>query len=227
MILAQNDIRLVSRNGSRERRYLSFIQPSHSIHLSYWLKFCIIHLINQHISINFFNNRYLAALSLLLMNLKVYQSSQMQTIQDVLWYESGLLYFVLRSANASITYIWIYLVWGYGSVQQQYLPGTSPVEMSLAAKNSPTSIDESHMLYVCNFAQNLQDMMAGKTDKQSHYKIISCHWQVTTCAMLQYASYSYRERYYILCSFFQECWTACVLLCHKFRCYRRGSSCVA
>ena len=48
------------------------------------------------------------------MNLKVYQSSQKQTTQDILWYESGLSYFVPRSANASTAYIWIHLVRGLG-----------------------------------------------------------------------------------------------------------------
>jgi hypothetical protein len=156
IILAQNEIRLVRRTGSREQLHLSFIWPLYCINQSYWLKFCIICLIPRYISINFFNNRYLAALSLLLINLKAIQSSQKQTAQDVLWYESGLSYFVLRSANASTTYIWIHLVWGFGSIQQHwYLPGKSPFEMSLVAENSPTSIDKSHMQYVCKFTQKV------------------------------------------------------------------------
>ena len=96
MILAQNENRIVSRTGSRKRFYLSFIQPLHSIHVSYCLKFCNICLIILYILTNFFNNRYLAAPSLLLMNLKVCQSPQKQTIQDALWYESGLSYFLMH-----------------------------------------------------------------------------------------------------------------------------------
>jgi len=40
-----------------------------------------------------------------------------------------------------------------------------------------------------NSHKKLQDMMTGRNDKQSHYKIISFHWHVTTYTMLQYATF--------------------------------------